>query len=75
MQQKSYIGDLIEALQIFQKYIGPDTYPTHCQHDVLYVNADVDKVSDEDMARLDELGFFPESEYNEGFMSFRYGSC
>lgn len=63
--------DLIKALQIFLKYGNPYA-PTHCEHDVLHVAIDPDKVSDEDKAELDKLGFHP-SEY--GFDSFRFGSC
>ncbi len=69
--------DLIEALTIFLKYTGEDPYaPTHCEHDVLCVpTVDYDKVSDEDKARLKELGFIENTEGGEGFMSYRFGSC
>ena len=64
--------DLIEALRIFLKYANPHN-PTHCEHDELWiVDVDPDKVSDEDKARLDELGFFPSE---DGFKSFRFGSA
>ena len=67
--------DLIEALQIFAKYGDPYS-PTHCEHDVLTVMIDPDDVSDEDKARLDELGFFPGSDWAENvFQSFRFGSA
>jgi hypothetical protein len=65
---------LIEALQIFLKYGNPE-YPTHCEHDVLYVYyVKPQDVSEEDIAKLDELGFHPDKEFN-CFKSFRYGSC
>lgn len=65
---------LIEALQIFLKYKNAP-YPTHCEHDVLYVcGIDQDAVSPEDTKRLDELGFFFDDEC-EAFASFQYGSC
>ena len=65
--------DLIKALQIFYTY-STDKYPTHCEHDVLYVTAvEPDVVSNEDTKRLHELGFIPSDEYN-CFMSFRFGS-
>jgi hypothetical protein len=69
--------DLIEALTILAKYLPEDTYaPTHCEHDVLYVPAvDFNEVSDEDKKRLDELGFSENTEFGDGFMSFRFGSC
>lgn len=65
--------DLIEALTIFLKY-GDPKYPTNCSHDELYVDIEPDKVSEEDKKRLDELGFFPNDD-NDGFISFRFGSC
>jgi len=67
--------DLIKALQIFLKYGNPNN-PFHCEHDYLYVDISVDLVSEEDLKALDELGFFPDSEYDsDGFGSFKYGSC
>jgi len=66
------VNDLIKALQIFLKYSDPYA-PTHCEHDVMYVNVNPAKVSDEDKAALDELGFTPDS--NGMFRSFRFGSC
>lgn len=68
--------DLIEALQIFLKYGDPYS-PTHCEHDVLtIVGISPNDVSDEDKARLDELGFIVGNEYGEDeFMSFRFGSA
>ena len=65
---------LIEALKIFLKYGNPE-YPTHCTPDYLWVDIDPDVVSKEDMKKLDELGFFPDEEFGEGFGSFKYGSC
>ena len=67
--------DLIEALTILAKYMDPEErWPTHCEHDVLYVcHVEPEDVSEEDMKRLDELGFFPNDEL--GFQSYRFGSC
>lgn len=65
------MNDLIEALEIFLKYGNPRS-PTHCEHDVLMVCVDPTEVSDEDKARLEELGFH---EHDEDFRSYRYGSC
>lgn len=65
---------LIEALQILFKYGNPD-YPTHCEHDVMYiVGIDPDDVSDEDKAKLEELGFHYGGD-NDGFYSYKYGSA
>ena len=67
--------DLIKALQIFLKYGNP-TYPTHCEHDYLYVNIDQSLVSEEDIKLLDDLGFFPDNHPGGfGFGSHTFGSC
>lgn len=66
------MSDLIKALTILLKYGDPD-HPTNCSHDLLYVATDPEKVSAEDIATLDELGFFPHDDM--GFGSFRFGSC
>jgi len=67
--------NLIKALQIFLKYGNVD-YPLHCEHDMLYVSSSYvpSNFSIEDVAELDELGFFI-SEETDTFVSFRYGSC
>jgi len=70
------VNDLLEALQIFQKYVADAQYaPTHCEHDELWI-MDVGETdpSKEEIERLDELGFFW-SEDTEGWMSFRFGSA
>lgn len=65
--------NLIKALQIFLKY-GNTDYPTHCEHDVLYVLIDPNEVSPDDKEELDRLGFCSNPESNN-FMSYRYGSA
>lgn len=65
--------ELIEALQIFQKY-GEIEYPFHCEHDILYVNVRHEIVSKEDIEKLEGLGFSIDS-VQEIFYSFKYGSC
>ncbi len=65
------MDDLIKALQIFRKYTDTK-YPTHCEHDVLYIMCDPEKVSAKDKMTLDELGFFVSE---DTFQSFRYGSA
>lgn len=72
---KNGLTDLIEALTIFKKY-GDDYAPTHCEHDVFSVCAGIaeDVVSPEDKARLEKLGFFWSTEY-DNWASFRFGSC
>lgn len=67
---------LIEALNIFLKY-GDSDFPTHCEHDVLYiVGIEPSVVSEEDIKKLDELGFHISEEHEYmGFYSYRYGSA
>lgn len=69
------MNDLIKALLIFSKYTDTK-YPTHCEHDVLYI-CDVEKedVSEEDLEELETLGFIWSEDLDEGFISFRFGSC
>jgi hypothetical protein len=71
MLQHIIMDKLIEALQILLKYDNPD-YPTHCEHDELTVCVDPGLVSEEDIAKLDELGFFVD---DDCFRSYRYGSA
>lgn len=71
--KKSGAEVLVEAFTIFAKYTK-DSYITHCEHDVMYVNVLSEKVSEEDKKILAELGFSPTSD-GEFFQSFRHGSC
>jgi hypothetical protein len=65
---------LIEALTILRKYGNPFA-PLHCEHDVLHiVGIEPDIVSDEDRARLAELGFHSDVG-SRGFYSYRFGSA
>lgn len=67
--------DLIKALQILLKYNPNNPFPTHCEHDILYVcGVDPSEVSQVDIDILDNLGFFIDEE-NDCFASYRYGSC
>ena len=64
--------ELIEALQIFNRY---QRAATHCEHDVLsvcYVSRE--EVSEVDRKRLEELGFFWSAEI-DAWSSFRWGSA
>ena len=69
--------DLIEALKILSGYLTDDyyfnKYPTNCDHDVLRVCVDYTEIKEEDLKRLEELGFVPDE--NTGYMvSYRFGS-
>lgn len=66
------MNDLIEALTIFSKYTQ-DRYPSCCEHDEFMIMVDPSLVSEEDAAKLCELGFFPDDS-NEYFVSYRFGS-
>jgi len=68
--------DLIKALQILLPYANDDRYPTHCEHDTLYFGCGIERsmVSDGDTKLLDDLGVFW-GEEEDGFISFRFGSC
>lgn len=70
------LSELIEALQIFQKYGNPDS-PCHCEHDILVIcGIEPKDVSDEDTVKLDKLGFFISDEYGEEyFASYKFGSA
>lgn len=67
------MDDLIQALQIFRKYGNPQR-PTHCEHDVMYIPISPADVSEEDLATLANLGFFPTGD-GETFQSFKFGSA
>lgn len=66
------MDDLIKALQIFRKYGNP-TYPTHCEHDELYIMINPELVSFEDKLALEDLGF--RIAHDETFVSTRFGSA
>lgn len=67
------MNDLIEALNILNKYINPaEKWPTWCEHDILGVCVDPSIVSETDITRLNELGFV-DNDYC--FISYRFGSC
>jgi hypothetical protein len=67
------VDNLIEALTIMRKYANPQ-FPTNCTHDLLWVDVDPKRVTPEDLARLEELGFDPD-ENEDGFNSTLFGSC
>ncbi len=67
------MDDLIEALQIMSKYDKP-AYPTHCEHDELFVFVDPSLVTPEDLGKLRKLGFFAD-EGEQCFKSYRFGSA
>lgn len=64
--------DLIKALQIFLKH-GDVKFPTHCEHDILYIYPASDDFTKEELAQLEEYGFDVDEEGT--FYSYRFGSC
>ena len=67
------MNDLIEALNILNKYINPgEKWPTWCEHDVFGVCVDPNIVSENDIARLNELDFIAD---DDCFISYSFGSC
>lgn len=67
------MSQLIQALQIFLKY-GDKKYPTHCEHDEMIVDIDPADVSEEDKAKLEDLGFIA-NDAESYFYSYHFGSC
>ena len=70
----SAFEDLIEALTIMSKYNPDATCPTHCEHDIMYVMVEGEDITEEDLVRLEELGFEPDDDV-ENMSSFRFGSA
>lgn len=66
------LSELIQALQIILKY-GDTQYPTNCVHDALYVFP-AQQVSEEDIIKLEALGFIPDDDIVESFISYKFGS-
>lgn len=68
--------ELIQALEIFLKYLGDKPYPTHCEHDVLLVLVSPSDVTEEDKKTLEKLHFYSDSvEFEDCFYSFYYGNA
>jgi hypothetical protein len=67
-------ADLIAAIQLLSKH-STGSFPFHCEHDTLTVMANPEQFTNEELGQLYEWGFFPSSEYEGTFTSFRYGSA
>jgi len=68
---------LIEALQIFSKYMAgyQADYPAHCEHDVLCIMVNDRKaIPFSDAKKLYKLGFLWSDEY-DCWISYRFGSA
>lgn len=72
------MDELILALQLMQsKMTSPVRNPSHCEHDEfrVYPNVPKENFTEAELAQLSEWGFDWDEEFDEGFMSFRFGSC
>jgi hypothetical protein len=67
-------ADLLEALTLLAQHPADTVSPFNCTHDTLYVLADDSAFTDDEIARLEALGFNRNSS-DGGFYSFRYGSA
>lgn len=67
--------ELLEALTLLRRSHPEVTSPFNCEHDTLWVSADPADFTTEELARLDEIGFFVPDSDVPGFMSYRFGSA
>lgn len=65
--------DLLKALPLLAKHRTGDR-PFHCEHDELSVMSNPSLYTTEELAQLDEWGFFGDEDA-EYFTSFRFGSA
>lgn len=70
------MDDLIEALQLMNSKLKRGvSHPCHCGHFELWVyGTNKSDFTEAELKRLGELGF-NWSDENDGFYSFRFGSC
>lgn len=68
--------ELIKALTILGKYLDDDQKerPISCEHDVMFVQVDYTKISQDDLNELEKYGFRPCEDLGN-MLTFRYGSC
>lgn len=60
--------EIIEILNLLRKYDIPESYPLWAEHDVIGFNVDYEKISEEDINTLQELGCFLSEEYDSLIM-------
>ena len=75
MTKQTDIQQLILALQLvnnFYPHLGP---ATTCEHDILYLCMDAGQVTLEHINALEWLGFDIQEWVQDGFQSYRHGSC
>jgi len=60
------INDFVEGIQILQKYYDDSNgFHLGADHDIIYLYSTDNPLSEEDVKRLHELGFFQEGYDNE----------
>lgn len=65
--------DLIKGLQILQPYYSNTGYNTGAEHDVIYAYATDAPLTDDDIAKMIELGWIQEdAEYGDEFTAADY---
>jgi hypothetical protein len=71
IKNKQY-RELAEALAIFDRYMPEGEYGEfHAEHDQIWAGPnDYEAVSPEDIARLEELGWYPDEGNGSGFYAF-----
>lgn len=67
-------ADLLEGLELLAQHPTDTVSPLHCEHDKLTVLADDSAFTDDELARLETLGFDVDRSEG-GFYSFRFGSA
>lgn len=60
--------EIIEILNLLRKYDIPESYPLWAEHDIIGFNVDYEKISEEDINILQELGCIIDEEYDSLIM-------
>ena len=60
--------EIIKILNLLRKYNISESYPLWAEHDVIGFNVDYEKISEEDINILQELGCIIDEEYDSLIM-------
>jgi len=69
------ITDLIKALVVLEPYLGNESYPIHCEKNMLYINVDPSILSDIEIRFLDSLGIKQDPEWLDRLATSIFDSC